>query len=164
MKRNEIYRHYGSSKFDIDKFVPVYNRYLSNKPYGGLWACPTKDVDIGWDTWCKNEGFRLEYLKEHFDFKISNKAKILTIRDIKDLKNLPRIVNKEIEEFVSRDTMNLDIDFEKLKEDYDGMMVWIYRSKDIDKELMCCDGIYYKLYGWDVDTLLVFNPNIIEEV
>ena len=60
--------------------------------------------------------------------------------------------------------MNSDIDFEELAKEYDGIMVWMYRSKDIDKETRMFDGMYYRMYGWDVDTLVVFNPDVIEEV
>ena len=59
--------------------------------------------------------------------------------------------------------MNSNIDFEELAKEYDGIMVWIYRSSDIDLTRMSFDGIYYRMYGWDVDTLVVFNPDIIEE-
>ena len=164
--KTELYRHYGHSKFDPKKFQPVYNRYLSNKPYGGLWACPTVDVDIDWKTWSENENFRTDKLKEYFDFKIKKDSRVLVIKDIKDIDKLPRIVSDDpnLKGVLVYDSMNLDIDFEKLKENYDAMLVYMYRSKDIPKELMCCDGIYYKLYGWDVDTLLVMNPDIIEEV
>ena len=60
--------------------------------------------------------------------------------------------------------MNSDIDFEELAKEYDGIMVWMYRSKDIDEEARMFDGMYYRMYGWDVDTLVVFNQDIIEEV
>lgn len=35
MKNKEIYRHYGSDKFEIDKFTRITNREYSNKPFGG---------------------------------------------------------------------------------------------------------------------------------
>ena len=60
--------------------------------------------------------------------------------------------------------MNSDIDFEELAKNYDGIMVWMYRSTDISYETKLFDGMYYRLYGWDVDTLVVFNPDIIEEI
>ena len=160
----EIYRHYGHSKFDKSLFCPISNREFSNKPHGGLWSCPTKDVEIDWKSWSKSNEFALDKLKEHFDFKLKNDAKILKIRDIKDLEKLPRVSNERIKDLLEFDRMNSDIDFEKLAEEYDGMLVYMYRSKDLDIKERFFDGIYYKLYGWDVDTLLVFNPDIIEEV
>lgn len=160
----EIYRHYGHSKFDKSLFCPISNREFSNKPYGGLWSCPTKDVDIDWKTWSEGNDFSLDRLKEHFDFKIKDSAKILEIKDIKDLDKLPRIRNERIKTLLEFDRMNSDIDFEELAKDYDGIMVWMYRSTDISYETKLFDGMYYRLYGWDVDTLVVFNPDIIEEI
>lgn len=160
----EIYRHYGHSKFDKSLFCPISNREFSNKPYGGLWSCPTKDVDIDWKTWSEGNDFSLDRLKEHFDFKIKDSAKILEIKDIKDLDKLPRIRNERIRTLLEFDRMNSDIDFEELAKDYDGIMVWMYRSTDISYETKLFDGMYYRLYGWDVDTLVVFNPDIIEEI
>ena len=47
-----------------------------------------------------------------------------------------------------------ELDFEKLAEIYDAMVVYI--SADYN--------LYYRLYGWDVDSVLVFNPNVVEVV
>ena len=160
----EIYRHYGHSKFDKSLFCPISNREFSNKPHGGLWSCPTKDVDVDWKTWSEGNDFSLDRLKEHFDFKIKDSAKILEIKDIKDLDKLPRIRNERIRTLLEFDRMNSDIDFEELAKNYDGIMVWMYRSTDISYETKLFDGMYYRLYGWDVDTLVVFNPDIIEEI
>ena len=161
----EVYRHYGHSKFDRDLFIPIHNREFSNKPLGGLWSCPTKDVDIDWKTWSEGNDFALGKLKEHFDFKLKDNAKILEIKDIKDLDKLPKVkLDEEVKEIVTSTNMNADIDFEELSKEYDGIQVWMYRSKDINSTEKLFDGIYYRMYGWDVDTLLVFNPNIIEEI
>ena len=158
----EVYRHYGHNHFDQNLFIPIHNREFSNKPIGGLWSCPTVDVDRSWYDWSIGEEFHLENLKEHFDFTIKDSARILEIKNMKDLDKLPRVShNSSIYEY---DTMNSDIDFEELTKDYDGIKVWMYRAEDLDRSKRLFDGIYYRLYGWDVDTLLVFNPNIIEEI
>ncbi len=160
----EIYRHYGSPKFNPKAFIPISNKTFSNKPNGGLWACPTLDVDTGWDSWSISNEFYTERLKEYFDFKLKDNAKILVIKDLKDLDKLPRIqyTDDNLKSILERDSMNSNIDFEELSKNYDGMMVWMYRSKDIDTKERLFDGMYYRMYGWDVDTLLVFNPNIME--
>ncbi len=36
------YIHYGSNKFDKERFVPIQNCYPRNKPVGGLWASDVK--------------------------------------------------------------------------------------------------------------------------
>ena len=131
MKKNkEVYRHYGSSKFDINKFVPIYNRYLTNKPYGGLWASPTKDVDYGWKEWSMSNDFRTSSLKEYFDFTLKDNAKVLVVKDLKDVDKLPRIVSDDpkLKGVLLFDEPQ-DIDFEKIKEDYDAMLVYMYRSR-----------------------------------
>ena len=86
--------------------------------------------------------------------------------DIKDLDKLPRISDRsQLKQYINLiDSMNSDIDFEELAKEYDGIMVWMYRSKDIDEEARMFDGMYYRMYDWDVDTLVVFNQDIIEEV
>ena len=159
--KKSVYRHFGSSKFDMEIVNPIHNRPFSNKPFGGLWACPVEDKDIDWEEWCRREEFNLESLEEHFDFTIKDDSKIMVIKDIKNLDKLPRVKNPEF--ILEYDTMNTNIDFEELAKKYDGIMVWIYRSSDIDLTRMSFDGIYYRMYGWDVDTLVVFNPDIIEE-
>lgn len=162
----EIYRHYGSQKFDPKAFIPISNKMFSNKPSGGLWACPTIDIDISWDQWSRDNEFCTDKLKEYFDFKLKRGAKILIIKNIKDLNKLPRVNTKdpEIKSILEMDSLNSNIDFEELSKNYDGIMVWMYRSKDIDTTKRLFDGMYYRMYGWDVDTLLVFNPDIVEVI
>ena len=93
--KKSVYRHFGSSKFDRELFNPIHNRPFSNKPFGGLWACPVEDKDIDWEEWCRREEFNLESLEEHFDFTIKDDSKIMVIKDIKDLDKLPRVKNPE---------------------------------------------------------------------
>lgn len=161
----EVYRHYGHSHFDINQFNHVANRPYSNKPFGGLWSSPTEDVDIGWKEWCVGNEFNLDKLNTYFDFRLKDNSKILEIKDIKDLDKLPKVkLDEEVKEIITNTNMNSDIDFEKLSKEYDGIQVWMYRSKDINSTERLFDGVYYRMYGWDVDTLLVLNPNIIEEI
>lgn len=162
----EIYRHWGNNKFIYSYFTPITNREWNNKPHGGLYACPTKDVDISWDNWCRDNDFMTDRLEKHFDFTLKDNARVLTIKDVKDLDKLPRVdvEGKNLIETFCIIDLNANIDFEKLAKDYDAIMVWIYRSSDVDyNNPLCSEGIYYKLYGWDVDTLLVLNPSVVEE-
>ena len=46
------------------------------------------------------------------------------------------------------------LDFEKLSKEYDAIEVFI--SKD--------EQLYWDLYGWDCDSILIMNSDIIEEV
>ena len=153
----ETYIHYGHSHFDINKFDQVHNITFRNKPFGGLWSCPTVDKDIDWNEWCINNDFDANR-EEWFKFVLSEDAKVKVVCTNKDLETLPRI--KEYKNaFGSSAIFNEDIDFEALAKEYDAILVYMYRTNEGWLESM-----YQKLYGWDVDTLFVFNPNIIKEV
>ena len=71
---------------------------------------------------------------------------MLTINSVTDLLELP--IEKRLADIIF-------LDFEQLVAmGYDAMEVNI--SKD--------HHLYWKLYGWDCDSLLVFSPDIIEVV
>lgn len=155
---NEVFIHYGHDKFEIEKFIPVCNITFRNKPLGGLWASPTIDKDVSWEDWCRDNEFRLELLEKSFKFKIRKDSNVLVVKSTSDVESLPRI--KEYNSPLGiKPIMNEDIDFEEIAKHYDAMMVYMYRNED---ENCWLNSIYQQLYGWDVDTLLVFNPEIIE--
>lgn len=157
----EIYRHYGHDKFDINRFVKIKNKDLRNKPHGGLWSSPTKDVDVGWARWCIQEEFYTDKLDKYFDFKLKDSARVLRIEKIKDLEKLPRVnIYDGFDGLKTLNTMNFDIDFEEIAKNYDAILVYMYR----DEESKGMKSMYYELYGWDVDTLLVLNPDVIKEI
>jgi hypothetical protein len=157
------YIHYGSDHFDEGRFMPIKNDILmglSNKPLGGLWSSD-KNAEFGWKDWCKSEDFYLERLKKHFEFTLRNEARILRIDSCNILQSLPEVnieilpsTNKEIFEMYNSRFSRLKkyfLDFECIAKKYDAIEVLI--SKDYN--------LYYALYGWDCDTLLVMNPDVM---
>ena len=50
--------------------------------------------------------------------------------------------------------INIFLDFEKLSKEYDAIEVNISECRDL----------YYSLYGWDCDSIVIMNPDIIEEI
>lgn len=139
------YIHYGDDKFDINKFNNVLNRPESTKPFGGFWGS-RKNADFGWKEWCTEIDLKSKDLTKKLLFSLSNDAKILVIDNTKLLANLPQneennIVNK----------LFVTLDFEKLSKQYDAIEVLI--SED--------ERLYELLYGWDCDSILVMNPNVI---
>lgn len=52
------------------------------------------------------------------------------------------------------------LDFEKLAKEYDGIEVLMSEEDKLDLEIG--KGLYWELYGWDCDSLLVFNKDIVE--
>ena len=138
-----MYIHYGHDQFDKNKFEPIKNRPEITKPKGGLWAS-REDSNSGWRNWCENNEYKIDTNK-YFKFRLKDNAKILTLTDKAQLYDLPKAKSiLPIETF----TM---IDFEKLSEEYDAIEVFISSGK----------GLYFALYGWDCDSIVIMNPDII---
>ena len=147
---SKLYIHYGSDHFDPDEFSPIKNIYLRNKPSGGLWASPYSSKR-SWYDWCKSEEFRTDRLDKWFTFTLKDDAKVLTIKtelDLYELENNGFCVDK-------RPKMKYNLrgfypDFEKL-------FIIGYDAVEVYMD----DTIYWALYGWDCDSLLVLNPNCV---
>ena len=143
------YIHYGHTKFRKDLFTKIKNVDCSTKPRGGLWA---SDINTkhGWKEWCNENEFRDCNKENSFTFTLSDDAKILYIESVNDLESLPKGKDKFGLNFSSWYLL----DFEKLAETYDAVEVSI--SSDFD--------LYYKLYGWDCDSIVIMNPDIVVEL
>ena len=138
------YIHYGYTTFEKDKFKPVKNLPECAKPFGGFWASRVNAIR-SWKNWCESTQFETN-LDDSFVFTINSNAKILTISNVKQLQTLPKITG-------ITSMVQTNLDFEKLAEEYDAIEVII--SKD--------GNLYQELFGWDCDSILIMNPNIIEE-
>lgn len=142
------YIHYGSSHFDSKRFIPVHNEiHPWVKPMGGtgLWGTP-ENSEYGWKEWCEFENFNVEKLATHFRFDLKSDSKILYVRNDEELSN--------IIDFCISTSSILGIDFEKLMNiGYDAMEVHVTTN-----------DIYMKLYGWDCDSIIVFNKDCIIEL
>lgn len=143
------YIHYGHTKFDKSMFTKIKNVDCSTKPKGGLWASDT-EAEYGWKDWCEAEEFRDCKKDDSFSFVLSDNAKVLYINSVDDLKALPKADDKFGMNFSSW----ILLDFEKLAETYDAVEVSI--SSDFD--------LYYQLYGWDCDSIVIMNPDIVVEL
>lgn len=129
---------------DKDKFKEIKNRTELTKPFGGFWGSRL-DTTNGWKNWCEDTEFETN-LNEFFIFTLSDKAKVLIINDCNQLNDLPKR-----DGFTSRIWSN--IDFEKLSKKYDAIEVLISQDSQL----------YFQLYGWDCDSILVMNPDIVIE-
>ncbi len=132
--------HYGSNIYTPIR--PVVNGKIT-KPRGGLWTSPVYS-DWSWKHWCREENFRK--IDESVSFKLGFKleAKILIINSIKDLEVLPK--RKDI-------AFELAVDFEKLAKKYDG--IWL--TEVGEKATRFSESL--DLWGWDVETVLIFNSD-----
>ena len=158
MENKNRYIHYGHDSFDRDLFVPIYNEVMFTKPGGGLWASQI-DAKFGWYEWCRVNGFRTNRLVKSFMFTLSEKARVVHIRSVADLKELPGQKNP----VWFGNSQWKCIDFEKLLAD--GVdAVELHLSEE---DLTGCgfmEGLYWELYGWDCDSILIMNPDVVEVV
>lgn len=137
--------HMGCNHFDKFRFKPISNRKGWIKPDGGLWASP-EGSPYDWEQWVIENNFVYD-LNSWFMFELKQNAKVLEITNSKQLKELPKCE-------IDLQYIWIALDFEKLANEYDAMLVMI--SSD--------SQLYWDLYGWDCDTLLVFNPDVINVI
>lgn len=140
---NDIYIHYGHQQFDSSLFTEIKNCNFV-KPNGGLWASNV-NAEYGWKDWCTENDFRECNEENSFKFKLKSGTKVLKIDSKNILKELPTVN-------IPYNFSWVNLDFEEIKKSYDAIEVLI--SND--------DGLYYDLYGWDCDSLLVLNKECIE--
>lgn len=149
----QVYQHYGNNKFDNSQIKPIKNRDVWGKPYGGFWASRVNS-EKSWKEWCETEDFCTERLKKHFDFTLNDNAKILVIKTKCDLEKLRQ---KHQEWFVKPKWDFIDrpfLDFEKISKLYDALEV----NAGSDREL------YFDFYGWDCDSICIFNLQIVNVI
>lgn len=143
------YIHYGHTEFKKDLFQPIQNRPMWNKPSGGLWASAT-DAERGWKQWAEAEDFMVCKEENSFSFKLAEDAKVCHLYSADDLDKLPRQEMSDI--YKTLGIKRIYPDFEKTMEmGYDAIEIHI----SSDGEL------YNALYGWDCDSIVVLNPDIV---
>jgi hypothetical protein len=97
----------------------------------------------------------LERLEKSFQFTLAETANVITLRSVDQLRGLPEA--KQELALESR-KMQVFLDFEKLAADgVDAIRVDI--SGDLTEGWM--EGLYWQLYGWDCDSILILNKEII---
>ena len=140
------YKHYGNTCFIPALVRPIKNIPDYTKPHGGIWASPV-DAEFGWKDWCKEEHFRECREDNSFCFTLAENAKVAVIDSIVALDGLPR---QECD--IKMWTV---LDFEKM----------VQMGYDAIEFVLSSDyRLYMALYGWDCDSILVMNPEVIREV
>ena len=188
------FSHYGSSAFDKQRFNPVRNREGSiNKPAGGLWSSPTgkeryRWVDFGWrindaDTdphfyFRLKQGAKVLILREDevINQKLLRFDREPICRTAYYSSTYPYMgpgatVTSVLSELLNTGDSELKlswdsskqsaweaignhVDFEALAESYDAILYLVGESWVIDA--LC--------HYWDVDSLVILNPDSIEQV
>ena len=150
---NQVYRHYGNNHFDNTLVKPVKNRDTWGKPTGGFWASRV-DAGVSWKDWCENEEYELTRLNEHFDFVLKEETKVLKITNKSELEELRQ---EHQDWFVKPKWDFIDkpyLDFEKLSKIYDAIEINAGSDRDL----------YFDFYGWDCDSIVIFNFRCVEVI
>lgn len=155
--KDDVYIHYGATEFKPELFKPVMNGSAFNKPKWdtGFWASPVNGY--GWKQWNDSEHFATCDADNSFTFKLKPNSKVYVIDSNEAVENLlkhyprPNPYAKDNTIFSTDYYMNHLIDFEKLSKDYDALLLYIKYGGRI-------------FWGWDVDSLLIFNPDCIENI
>lgn len=144
------YIHYGctSTSFDVAKVNKIRNREGFSKPLGGFWASAV-DSEFGCKEWCESESYGNPSKENSFEFSLKDDTNVLKITSVDDLTTLPKQTDPA--SIMMRITGMIALDFEKLSEIYDAIEVSI--SSDV--------RLYQALYGWDCDSIVIINPEII---
>lgn len=146
--------HYGNSKFNPEKFIPARNRpgCGMNKPIGGLWASPLNSK-WGWKHWCDAEQFR--ECTEGFQFTLSDKANIVVLNNLMDLKELPLVPSSEL---IIKDFMELDFN-KLLASGVDAVWLTLNGLNSLGR-CFHFEGMP-PFYGWDCESVLILRPDNI---
>lgn len=186
-KHNSIYDtvfvSYGTDSFSEENFkTPTFNQ-SNNKPHGGFWGSPI-DSKYGWGQWSDDNDFNIMSLDKHVLFKVKKGSRIYIIDTKEDLDNISKQVSmyedqkddmiktmlerynndmryykaivKAVEDYISKYNENI-IDFDWLVKNYDG----IYVTDNAVRKLRHVAG-GTGLCTWDVESICIFNPNVIE--
>jgi len=151
----KIYRHFGSSHFDPDKFDPIKNDIRFSKPEeGGLWAVDLEHY-TDWVNYVSRELVSTELvnkLNTWFDFTLKDDANVLELREERDFEGLPLLGKRE---GVGAIRTEYFLDFEELlRNGVDAVEAFIPGG---------AGPMYYHLYSWDVSSILILNPKILKE-
>ena len=148
----KVYIHYGSKEFDPARFkTPTNLCWSSNKPNGGLWASPV-NAECGWKKWNDEEGdARVMDCDEanSFKFTLTEDAAVFYIRSYEDFKKLPMRRLNEFEKSCPDFQQCISIGIDAIE------VEWFSDHFDIR------DPLWDAIYGWDCDSIIVLNPDII---
>ena len=146
---SKIYIHYGSKRFRPKLFKPIRNREFFNKPYGGLWASPV-DAEYGWKQWTEDNHYGERSESDSFRFSLPE-ANVIHITNKSDIDKLPMTGSTDALDMTSMRCL----DFEKLlSSGFDAIELHLSQNWEL----------YWDLYGWDCDCILVLNPDVIKEI
>ena len=141
------------TKYEAGKLASSPRSEVGLKP-SGLWGSPIHDEDntSDWGRFVESDYWEMiDTLKEHFLFRLKPNAKIFVVDTQESVRKLPWKWDVGWGEYY--------VDWPKVEKMYDGVYLaddhelWLNKK---DKEPT--------FYGWDCDSICVFNPNAIEQI
>lgn len=148
--------HFGIyDKISEKYFQNVKNENGFVKPlFGGLWASPYEENETTeWENFVKEIfGDSSHPMNYKIIFELKENSKIYTINSYIDLLRLLKNYTLKTEIDFKRQRF---IDFEKMSKDYDGLL--LTSNGQIETRFS-----FPGLYGWDVESLLLFNIKCIQ--
>ena len=150
-----IFIHYGHKHFDKQRFIRSPHRngevqQLLNKPSKGFWGSPINSKN-SWRDFCLSEDFRVSSLNKYFVFALKKSARVLKVMNTTDMLYLYRKYG------MRGDHGRQYLDWKRITKSYDAMVLMI-PTNNFD---LLCD---LNLTSWDVDSVVVFNPDVIVEL
>lgn len=146
------YIHYGANQFDRAILEKNARRNLGRidwKPCG-LWASPT-NAQLSWKSWCEGEDWEGSDFSKHFCFELTPEAKVLHVRRMIDV--VPYMAKSPYESYLPTPSAFSYLDYGRLCRDYDAIELHISDNYGELHERM--------FYTWDVDSICVWNPDVI---
>ena len=146
----------------LDLFKRLSNdMYYINKPRGGLWGSPTNS-DFGWKDWCESEDFVRNGFDIYTIWKLKPNANILVIDSPDDLRKiLDHYGFTDDNGYMQKKYF---IDYLKIvKDGYDGVFLTDKGNRGCHSYVDYKDG-YSDLNTWDCESIVVWNPSVVEIV
>ena len=148
-----IFEHYGSKHFDKKMFeepITIGERVEAlNKPSNCFWGSPV-NAKKSWKDFCISEDFNVSSLKRHFKFGLKRFARVLKVLNKRDLYFIYRKYG------IKDEHGRRILDWNRIVKSYDAMILFIPN----DFDLLC----KLHLTSWDVDSVVVFNPDVVVEI
>ena len=146
------YIHYGHVSYHPTWFNEVSSYPYWSKPFGGLWA-EREGTEHGYKEYVLQSGLNAN-IKRSFTFTLADNANVIYIETVDDIKNNFKYTMDE-DEHDDNGMLNLFkgryfIDFEDaIKNGIDAI------------EITNIGNLYWPLFGWDCNCILVMNKEII---
>ena len=149
----KTYIHWGGRKLEKNRIKLIRNReHPWNKPYGGFWVSD-ECAPFGWKEWNDGEQFREYEPDEFFKIRLAEDANIIILDSVKSWYDFQKNYGISSLEFDFAITKAFDFE-------------WMVHNKvdAITIELSKCHNLYDLMWGWDCDSTLILNTDVIEEV